>query len=74
MQITPEFQKACLRLQTNPDFKIFMDWVLAYSDRNVHTLIYETDNTRVLQGKVQAITEIMQAMEKALKTDMGNTR
>lgn len=65
MQQTPEFKEACQRLRANSDFAVFLQWVVAYGDVTMKSLVYETEKTGILQGKAQAITEILKAITRA---------
>ena len=66
MKQTPEFKQACLRLRANTDFKEFLKFIVDYGDRTNQQLIYEEDKLRTIQGKVQAVTEIIKAFDTAI--------
>ena len=66
MKATPELAEAVKRLRTNTDFAIVIRSISDYGGKLVEQMIYaQDDQLRPLQGKTQAVTEILKAIETA---------
>ncbi len=67
MKLTPESADAVKRLRTNTDFKILVSAVADFGGKLVEQMVYaqEDSQLRTLQGKAQAVTEILKAIETA---------
>ncbi len=67
MKLTSESADAVKRLRTNPDFQAFMSVMGDYGEKLVEQMIYaqEARQLSLLQGKAQAVTEILKAVQTA---------
>ncbi len=66
MKATPELAEAVRRLRTNTDFNVVMQGISDYGEKLVEQMIYaQDDQLRPLQGKTQAVTEILKAVQTA---------
>ena len=67
MKSTRELAEAVKRLRTSTDFSVFMQSVSDYGEQLVEQMIYAQDQAqlRLLQGKAQAVTEILKAVRTA---------
>lgn len=66
MKATLEIAEAVKRLRTSTDFNTVMQGVADYGERLVEQMIYaQDDQLRLMQGKAQAVTEILKAIKTA---------
>ena len=67
MKATPELAEAIKRLRTNTDFQVFMSALGDFGGKLVEQMVYaqETNQLRTLQGKAQAVTEILKVIDTA---------
>lgn len=66
MKATPEIAEAVKRLRTSTDFNTVVQGVADYGEQLVAQMIYaQDDRLRLMQGKTQAVTEILKAIQTA---------
>lgn len=67
MRLTPEEMQAVVNLRANNDFKVFLRALGNEGENLVRQLIYEKSQVSVMQGRVQQMTEILDAIAEAPK-------
>jgi hypothetical protein len=68
VKLTSETAEAIIRLHASSDFKVFMHALGDFGEKLVEQMIYaDKDQLPMLQGKTQAVTEILKALATAPK-------
>ena len=69
MKLNEHTAQAIVNLLENHDFKLYMQALGDYGEKSMQNLVFSpADELALRQGKVQAITEVMKALDNAQQT------